>query len=81
MPPFFNIDDFVIRKDQRTEVRPTFFRILLENSYFISGQRNNSLMCINCFLTIMIMRGFDLLSFLSIPVLDNKLNPQNMFNL
>ena len=31
MPPFFNIDDFVIRKDQRTQVRPTFFRILSEN--------------------------------------------------
>ena len=35
MPPFFNIDDLAIRKDQRTQVRPTFFRILSENSYFI----------------------------------------------
>ena len=30
MPPFFNIEDFVIRKDQRPEVLLSLFRILLE---------------------------------------------------
>ena len=75
MPPFFNIDDFVIRRDQRTQVPPTVFRILLENDYFISAHRNNNhFMSIVIFWSGRIMKLLDL--FNCYHFLDNQLSLQ-----